>query len=214
MFIQREVVVARGAVGPLQPPGCGPSVWDHLIYAYLVESTGALDVFAEVARRLVAGETLGVLRRESIVWLRNTEELFFRDPDHRIDGEDVPRLEWTLLIRPHIVHRHPYRMLKVPPKRQRRLHRALVLRLEEGMRLDVLRHVPGRFIQDLSGRHPRADVPQQGVAVGDYDNDGFPDIYVSCYGANCLFHNLGDGTYVRVEETAGVADEVGAAEGT
>ena len=66
--------------GPLQPPGCGPSVWEHLIYAYLVESTGALDVFAEVARRLVAGETLGVLSRESIVWLRNTEELFFRDP--------------------------------------------------------------------------------------------------------------------------------------
>lgn len=66
--------------GPLQPPGCGPAVWEHLIYAYLIESTGALDVFAEVARRMVAGETLGVLSRESIVWLRNTEELFFRDP--------------------------------------------------------------------------------------------------------------------------------------
>ncbi|MFV2068011.1 MAG: FG-GAP repeat domain-containing protein [Pirellulales bacterium] len=46
-----------------------------------------------------------------------------------------------------------------------------------------------------------------GVAVGDYDNDGFPDIYVTCYGANRLFHNLGDGTYRRVEVTAGVADE-------
>lgn len=66
--------------GPLDPHGCGPRVWQHLMYAYLVESTGAFDIFAEVARRLVAGESLGVLRRESIVWLRNTEELFFRDP--------------------------------------------------------------------------------------------------------------------------------------
>lgn len=45
-----------------------------------------------------------------------------------------------------------------------------------------------------------------GVAVGDYDNDGFPDIYVTCYGRNCLFHNLGDGTFERSEEKAGVDD--------
>ncbi|MCO6456763.1 MAG: CRTAC1 family protein [Pirellulaceae bacterium] len=34
-----------------------------------------------------------------------------------------------------------------------------------------------------------------GVAVGDYDSDGFPDVYVACYGPNVLFHNQGDGTY-------------------
>lgn len=34
-----------------------------------------------------------------------------------------------------------------------------------------------------------------GVAVGDYDADGFPDVYVACYGPNVLFHNQGDGTY-------------------
>ena len=44
-----------------------------------------------------------------------------------------------------------------------------------------------------------------GIAVGDYDNDGFPDVYVSCYGPNVLFHNLGDGTFERAD--AGVADE-------
>jgi len=46
-----------------------------------------------------------------------------------------------------------------------------------------------------------------GVAVGDYDNDGFPDVYVSCFGANCLFHNQGDGTFLRIEQTANVADD-------
>ncbi len=45
----------------------------------------------------------------------------------------------------------------------------------------------------------------QGVAVGDYDDDGFPDIYVTQYGRNILYHNNGDGTFTDVTETAGVA---------
>jgi hypothetical protein len=45
----------------------------------------------------------------------------------------------------------------------------------------------------------------QGVCVGDYDNDGFDDIYVTDYGKNRLFHNLGDGTFREVAEQAGVA---------
>lgn len=39
-----------------------------------------------------------------------------------------------------------------------------------------------------------------GIAVGDFDNDGFQDIYVGCYGPNVLFRNLGDGSF---EEVAG-----------
>jgi enediyne biosynthesis protein E4 len=44
-----------------------------------------------------------------------------------------------------------------------------------------------------------------GVAVGDYDGDGLPDIYVSQYGRSILYHNNGDGTFVDVTEKAGVA---------
>lgn len=61
------------------PPGT-PLVWDHLIYAYVLESTGMIEVFAEVVRRLVIGETLGTLTSQSVQWLRTTEDLFFKDP--------------------------------------------------------------------------------------------------------------------------------------
>jgi hypothetical protein len=45
----------------------------------------------------------------------------------------------------------------------------------------------------------------QGVAVGDYDGDGFPDIYVTQYGRSILYHNNGDGTFTDVTDKAGVA---------
>jgi len=45
----------------------------------------------------------------------------------------------------------------------------------------------------------------QGVAVGDYDGDGFPDIYLTQYGRSILYHNNGDGTFTDVTTKAGVA---------
>ena len=45
-----------------------------------------------------------------------------------------------------------------------------------------------------------------GVATGDYDNDGWEDLYVTCFGPNRLYHNNGDGTFTDVAEKAGVAD--------
>jgi enediyne biosynthesis protein E4 len=47
----------------------------------------------------------------------------------------------------------------------------------------------------------------QGVAVGDYDNDGYPDIYVTGYGSAILYHNNDDGTFTDVTNKAGVGDE-------
>ena len=44
-----------------------------------------------------------------------------------------------------------------------------------------------------------------GVAVGDYDNDGYEDLFVAGYGHNTLYHNNGDGTFTDVTEAAGVA---------
>jgi hypothetical protein len=43
-----------------------------------------------------------------------------------------------------------------------------------------------------------------GVAVADYDNDGWPDIYVANYGKNRLYHNNHDGTFTDVAEKAGI----------
>jgi len=44
-----------------------------------------------------------------------------------------------------------------------------------------------------------------GVAVGDFDNDGYEDLYVTAVGSNHLYRNGGNGTFVDVTETAGVA---------
>ena len=44
-----------------------------------------------------------------------------------------------------------------------------------------------------------------GVAVGDYDGDGWPDLYITGYGRNILYHNNGNGTFTDVTDKAGVA---------
>ena len=45
-----------------------------------------------------------------------------------------------------------------------------------------------------------------GGAVGDYNNDGWPDLYITCMGGNVLYRNNGDGTFTDVTKKAGVAD--------
>jgi hypothetical protein len=45
-----------------------------------------------------------------------------------------------------------------------------------------------------------------GGAVADYDNDGWPDLLVTCFGGNVLYHNNGDGTFTDMTSKAGVAD--------
>jgi len=46
-----------------------------------------------------------------------------------------------------------------------------------------------------------------GITVGDYDNDGFDDIFITCWGQNILFHNQGDGTFSDATAKAGLLHE-------
>jgi hypothetical protein len=51
----------------------------------------------------------------------------------------------------------------------------------------------------------KGDGYSMGVAAGDYDNDGWVDLYVTGYGANTLYHNNGDGTFTDVTKKTGTA---------
>ncbi len=62
-------------------PTSPPSVRrDHLIYAYMIENTRIVEVFRRVVDEFLHGEKFGAPREDTQLWLRNTEELFFRDP--------------------------------------------------------------------------------------------------------------------------------------
>src|SRR2546430_1326910 len=66
----------------------------------------------------------------------------------------------------------------------------------------------GNFIDvtEKAGLHRESDTNySMGVATGDYDNDGFTDLYVTNYGHNVLYHNNGDGTFTDVTAKTGVA---------
>ena len=63
-----------------------------------------------------------------------------------------------------------------------------------------------RFTDVTDGSIPQRDDYGMGVATGDYDNDGWVDLYVTNYGDNRLLHNNGDGTFVDVTSLTGTAD--------
>ena len=66
-----------------------------------------------------------------------------------------------------------------------------------------------RSFSDVTEKAGLTGMPQNrygmGAAVGDYDNDGFQDLYVTNYGGNTLYRNNGDGTFSDVTRSAGVA---------
>jgi hypothetical protein len=53
--------------------------WDHLIYAYMIENTRIFEIFRRVLYEFLHGEKLGVPTADAQHWLRNTEELFYRE---------------------------------------------------------------------------------------------------------------------------------------
>jgi hypothetical protein len=65
----------------------------------------------------------------------------------------------------------------------------------------------GRFRDATVGARLAGRLYGMGCAVGDYDNDGFVDLYVTALGANVLWRNNGDGTFTDVTAKAGVADQ-------
>lgn len=71
----------------------------------------------------------------------------------------------------------------------------------------LYRNVEGKYFEDVTDKARVADENGfgMGVAVADYDNDGYPDIYVCNYGYNVLYRNNGNGTFSDVTRRAGVA---------
>jgi hypothetical protein len=71
----------------------------------------------------------------------------------------------------------------------------------------LYRQNPDGTFTDVAERAGVADsgIYGMGVAVGDYDNDGYPDLYITGFPHNVLYHNNGDGTFTDVTEKAGVA---------
>jgi len=68
----------------------------------------------------------------------------------------------------------------------------------------LFRNIQGEFFEDVNQLNLVDDGFGQGIAVGDYDSDGFPDIYVAQIGQNRLLHNNGDGTFADHTEQASI----------
>ncbi len=78
---------------------------------------------------------------------------------------------------------------------------------ETGQRNGLFRNLRGKRFEGVAVTAAAADEGYgQGVTIGDWNVDGFPDICVANYGLNRLYLNQGDGTYVEVSESWGMED--------
>ena len=70
----------------------------------------------------------------------------------------------------------------------------------------LFRNHAGNSFQLAASSLPAADVAYgQGCSAGDFNNDGFPDLYVANVGRNCLYQNMGDGTFLDVTDSTGIS---------
>lgn len=70
----------------------------------------------------------------------------------------------------------------------------------------LFRNILGQNFVDVTKLAGVGDLGfSHGIASGDFDQDGFPDLYIGNLGPNRLYHNNGDGTFSDITETAGVA---------
>jgi hypothetical protein len=65
---------------PTPPSYIQPTIWDHLIFAYLLELTGVVEIFRAIIEKAAFGGDLGQLTAPSLQFLRTTEWLLFSDP--------------------------------------------------------------------------------------------------------------------------------------
>jgi hypothetical protein len=91
------------------------------------------------------------------------------------------------------------------PSPDRRDHRDRLYRNDLGARSDPARPLSFRDVTGASGIEARHY--GMGAATGDYDNDGWVDLYVTNFGTNQLWHNNGNGSFSEVAAGAGVDDE-------
>ncbi len=76
------------------------------------------------------------------------------------------------------------------------------------LRDKLIRNIGGRLFQDVPVWTSGSDAGYgQGCTSGDFDNDGFPDLYVANVGQNQLLQNQGDGTFVDITTQAGFAEQ-------
>ena len=95
-------------IGPIRDRDTTQVAYDHLAYAYMIENTRIGEIFRRVVQELTHGEKLGVPSVATLHWLRNTEELFFRDAPSffvsglhssaRPDGEATRRAAYYRLL--------------------------------------------------------------------------------------------------------------------
>tara|TARA_R110002072_G_scaffold302100_1_gene484014 strand:+ start:223952 stop:226858 length:2907 start_codon:yes stop_codon:yes gene_type:complete len=73
----------------------------------------------------------------------------------------------------------------------------------------IFRNIDGKhFVNTTQSSAVREDRFSQGVAAGDIDNDGFPDVYVANQGVNRLYLNNGDGTFSEITAQSGLSGKV------
>jgi hypothetical protein len=90
--------------------------------------------------------------------------------------------------------KEPMLKTEVPDKREPKYWNRLYRQKKEGTFEDVT------TVAGLKG-----ETYSMGVATGDYDNDGYTDLYVTGYGGNQLYHNNGDGTFTETTRKLGVS---------
>ncbi len=79
LVFERDSGIRDTIIDTANLPNYPPPLWDHLIYAYMIENTRVYEIFRRVLEEYAFGERIGFPSDASQWWLRTTEQLFYRD---------------------------------------------------------------------------------------------------------------------------------------